>query len=256
LGNAIYNKFNRGEVSDLALARDDVTKVNNSAAHIENFLPLRLGSMQYRPGTGYLGTQDGEVYFLPFTRSIDDQALLEFTNNQLKIWVDDEPINYPEDTTSITALTSWTPDTATTGGATINGSSWDIVLQEVGVDAGDAGYIYDTTTVTASETHVFKIEISEAPVTVHLGDEGAIYSDNIYKGELKPGVHYLSVTPSTTDMDVTISADKEYIAKVDSVSIVSDTDLELPTPVTKIESVSPLTAVNKSDTSCPAEASL
>jgi len=48
------NKFNRGEVDSLAIARDDVVKVNNSAEEMTNFMPIRLGPMMYRPGMEYL----------------------------------------------------------------------------------------------------------------------------------------------------------------------------------------------------------
>ena len=86
---SVYNKFNRGEVDEDALARDDVTKISNSCELMENFLPLRLGPMMYRPGIENLAGVAGEAYLVEFIASTSDVAILEFSNNYLQIWIDD-----------------------------------------------------------------------------------------------------------------------------------------------------------------------
>jgi len=48
------NKFNRGEVNEKVMARDDMEPIKDAAALMENWVPQRLGPMQYRPGTEYL----------------------------------------------------------------------------------------------------------------------------------------------------------------------------------------------------------
>jgi 6-phosphogluconolactonase (cycloisomerase 2 family) len=84
--------FNRGQVSPLALTRTDIERVELSAEEQTNFVPRVLGSMMLRPGWQYLGTtlSSNPAYFVPFIKSTDDTALLEFTNESLRVWVDDE----------------------------------------------------------------------------------------------------------------------------------------------------------------------
>lgn len=83
--------FNRGRVSPLALARTDIERVELSAEEQTNFVPRVLGSMMLRPGWKYLGSTlgDNRAYHVEFIKSTDDTALLEFTNESLRVYVDD-----------------------------------------------------------------------------------------------------------------------------------------------------------------------
>ena len=51
----LFNTFNRGEIDEKSMARDEVDRVHEGSSLMENFVPQRLGPMQYRAGTEYLG---------------------------------------------------------------------------------------------------------------------------------------------------------------------------------------------------------
>lgn len=73
----VYNKFNRGVIDTLALSRDDVTRVNNSAELMENFIPHRLGPAQFRQGIAHIDELASvNSRFVSFFSSLDSTALL------------------------------------------------------------------------------------------------------------------------------------------------------------------------------------
>jgi len=214
ISSTVYNKFNRGEVDPLALARDDVEKINNSCELMENFIPLRLGAMVYRPGTESIGEVAGESYFAEFIASTSDVALLEFSNNLLRIWVDDTLL-------SSTAVSTQVPDSSFTGGpspwtdgsgagstATISGGYGNLTGS-----GNTSGQLWQTisSTDTGSE-HTVNITIEQAPVLVKIGTSGQ-NSDEIFSGTLFPGVHSLVFTPAS-NVTFTLSNSLKYVAKV------------------------------------------
>jgi len=87
--------FNRGRVSPLALSRTDIERVELSAEEQTNFVPRVLGSMMLRPGWKYLGSTlgDNRAYHVEFIKSTDDTALLEFSNESLRVYVDDDIVS-------------------------------------------------------------------------------------------------------------------------------------------------------------------
>ena len=118
MGRAVVNKFNRGEISTLALARDDVDKVTNTCELMDNFMPLRLGPMRYRPGLEYIGATDNPTAsqaraLIPLTRSTGDSIMLEFAGSIMRPLVDGLPLAVSADTTALlneeftTNITSW-----------------------------------------------------------------------------------------------------------------------------------------------------
>ena len=54
--NTALVAFNRGRVSQLALARTDIKRIALSAETMTNWVPRVLGSMSLRAGLGYLGS--------------------------------------------------------------------------------------------------------------------------------------------------------------------------------------------------------
>jgi WD40 repeat protein len=86
--------FNRGRVSQLALSRTDIERVELSAEEQTNFVPRVLGSMMLRPGLEYIdSTKDNaEAFHIPFVKSTDDTAIIELTDNLLRVRVDEDVI--------------------------------------------------------------------------------------------------------------------------------------------------------------------
>lgn len=81
--------FNRGVVSDLAENRADVKRVGMSAEVQMNCMPRVMGPMSLRPGLEYIGeiaTPDGVIRMIPFIFSNTDRALIEVTDEQIRVW--------------------------------------------------------------------------------------------------------------------------------------------------------------------------
>ena len=231
---SVYNKFNRGEVDDNAVARDDVKKVNNSAKLITNFLPMRLGPMIYRPGTEYLGATADVAYFVPFIKSITDIAALEFTSSLLRIWISDELITRAAVTSAVTNgtfdanITSWT-DASGVGSTTAWKTGGYLSLKGA---ATTSAVSYQTITTQTGAEHGLRIVVVQAPVVLKLGTGGAS-SDDIYSGTLLPGTHSLAFTPSA-NVTITFVNSAEYETLVDSVEFEGAGILTLPTSVTTL----------------------
>jgi len=200
----IVNKFNRGEIGEKAFARDDVQKVNNSAALMENFMPERLGVMGYRPGTTYLGATAAATYCVPFVSATDDTAILEFSSGQVRFWVDDALVTRTAVTTTITNdsftsnITGWT-DNSGAGSSTGWVSGGYASLTGTG---GTKAELYQIITSTEHDAeHGLRININFGECVVKIGTSGA-GSSNIYEGTLERGIHSLSFTP-TSDFTIT-----------------------------------------------------
>lgn len=95
--------FNRGKISRLGLGRVDVERAELTAETQTNWMPRVLGSMMLRPGWKYLGStlSDSQAFLVPFVKSTDDTAFLEFTNESVRIWEDDAPVERVDVDTSI-----------------------------------------------------------------------------------------------------------------------------------------------------------
>src|SRR5581483_8537472 len=114
--NVALLAFKRCQLSPLALARVDVKHVGLSAATQTNWMPRTLGSMMLRPGTGYIATtlNGAQAIYLPFIFNNSDTALLEITNNAMRVLVDETPLTRVQVGTNITNasfsgdLSGWT----------------------------------------------------------------------------------------------------------------------------------------------------
>lgn len=228
------NKFNRGEIDPKALMRIDVDKIASTGSTVTNWMPLRLGPMMYRPGFEHLSSVSGPAYFLPFIAATDDVAQLEFTDELLRIWVDDEPISRPAVTTAITNgeftanITGWTDDSSGSGA-----SSWGTIagvgaLKLVG-DGADNGAAYQTvSTVETGTEHAIRIKIINAPVEIRIGT--TVGASDIYSGSLSPGIHSLAFTPAG-NFTVYFANREKYSAFVDYATIESSGIVEIATPI-------------------------
>ena len=227
------NKFNRGEVDQLALARDDVTKVNHSGRLMCNFMPMRLGPMTYRPGTEYLGAVAAEAYLVPFVAATDDTAILEFSNNSLQIWVSDALIARTSVTTNIangaftSHLLSWTADDGS-GATSSHDAGGYMSLVGSGVNAAKRYQTIHTT--DTGSAHGMRVVIADAPVKVQVGTSGN-GSYDLVNETLKPGTHCLKFTPGS-NITITFSNTSNIEALVDSVAFDGAGTLTLPTSIT------------------------
>lgn len=90
--NVARLNFNRGRVSRKALSRTDIERVELSAEIQTNYVPRILGSMMVRPGLEYIDTtlNNAEAWHIPFVKSTDDTALVEFTDLAVRFRHDED----------------------------------------------------------------------------------------------------------------------------------------------------------------------
>lgn len=112
-GNFPFLSFNRGLISPKALARVDLDRTRLSAEIMTNWLAKTQGAMTLRPGTKWLGStlNDTGAEFVEFVASTDDVALIELTNEKMRVWTGDDAHSLallsriPNSTTSTLSLT-------------------------------------------------------------------------------------------------------------------------------------------------------
>lgn len=231
---SVVNKFNRGEVDQLLIAREDVSKVNDSADLMENFMPLRTGPMQYRPGFGNLGAASSGSMMIPFVRSISDKAIIELTDSLMYVWVDDARLQVNGVTSTVlnsdfsTNINNWTDASGTDSVAT-----WGSSAAKLTGTGTTSAVLYQTITNTDhGEEHTLRIVVKRAPVYVELGTSG-VRSDDIYSGWLGVGDHMLTFdADASNDTTISLSNNKEYSCLVDQVAFLGPGDFGLVTDIT------------------------
>jgi len=231
--NVAIMAFNSGALSIEALSRVDLERVPFSLEEMTNWLPRVIGSKTIRPGTKYLGSvkNDDTGINIPFVKDATDTALLELTDNLLRVRVNDLLVTRGSVSTAVSngdfsSLTNWTD--ADDGGATSDLSSGQLRLlgtgnasarrvQQVTVGGGDTG-----------DVHALRIVVTRGPVMFKVGSttQGQEY---IKETELRTGVHSLTLTPSG-DFYITVSSSAPVYRFVDSITVEASGVMELPTP--------------------------
>lgn len=235
----VVSKFNRGEVDQRALARDDVKRINNSASSMVNFIPSRLGNMIYRPGTEHIAELDfsSPHRTVDMVFSVGDTATLDFHDDQLEFIVNDTQVAAATVTSafangSFTAnIISWTD--ASTGSAT---TAWydygtgDGALSLTG-DGTSNAVSYQTIGATdTGEEHSMRVIVERAPVVIKMGTSG-VSSFDLFTGTLKPGEHILTFTPAS-NITVTFENSKKYRALINNISFdTAGSNLAITTPL-------------------------
>lgn len=226
--------FNRGIISDKALARVDIDRTALSAETQTNYVPRVLGSMMLRPGWEYIATQNGNktARFVPFVFATDDTAYIELTDSSMRVYVDDVPVTRASVTSAIangtfdTDIVSWTDadegtaaSTWATGGyLNLLGTGFDaaIVRQLVSVPGGEENI-----------KHGLRVTIERGPVEILVGSTSG--GSEYFSETLGTGVHSLAFTP-TRDFYIQFQSTLSYSVQVDSVEVESSGIQDLPTP--------------------------
>lgn len=166
--------FNRGVVSKRAQARVDLDRIGMSADQQTNWRPETLGPMALRVGTGYL-LNSGSNYprYLPFVFAEDDTALVEMTDGEVKIVVDDARLTLANVVAAVTNgdmdpdLTGWTD--ADDAGAT----------SEYDADAGALVALSDRTVYDVGDgaTAKYKVDADGNVYTQRLVLDAATYQE-------------------------------------------------------------------------------
>ena len=86
---AIMSSFNAGELTPRLFGRTDIRKYYSGCRELENFFVRPLGPVQKRPGTYYIATAAGEGRLIDFQHSIENTYVLEFTEENIRFFVDE-----------------------------------------------------------------------------------------------------------------------------------------------------------------------
>lgn len=228
--------FNRGLVSPLALARVDLKRLELSAETSRNWLPRVLGSMSIRTGTKYLQPTRSSLrnFDIPFVFSTNDKAILELTDQSMRVLVDDVVISRPSVSSAITnslftsSLTGWT-DADETGAV----SEW--VAGAMKMRGGNQGTTfarrYQTVSVTGASIgveHALRIVIGRGPVIVKVGSALGL-DDFISETTLGAGSHSLAFTPSG-NFTVEFRSANRFPVLVNSCGLEAAGEMVLPAP--------------------------
>lgn len=233
--NAPLLAFNRGEVSKIALARVDLSKMQLSAECQLNWEPRVLGPMMLRPGLEFVGEILGDAPSkqIPFIFAKTDTALMEITAGVLRPRVAEQLVTRPAVATLISDPTfvgggSWdTSDTTSGASVTIGGGSCSLIAAPVGSLARVKQNI-SVATADFGKEHGIRLVVTNGPVTVRAGSDDGL-SDLIQQTDLDTGTHALACTPST-DIFLQIESTDAWAKMITSVAIDLAGTLQIPAP--------------------------
>lgn len=226
--------FNRGLISKLGLARTDIERTRLSASVKKNWMPRVLGSMMLRPGWEYKSATYNNSFAVhfPFIYSATDMAVLEMTNQKMRIRVNEQVINRPAVATAVSngdfaSAANWTDIDDAGATSTITGGNLELVgtrysaagrRQQISVAGGDQNV-----------EHALRIVVERGPVTFRCGSTsgGAEY---IRETTLGTGVHSLAFTPTGANVYIQFTATGASKKIVDSVQFEAAGNIEIPTP--------------------------
>jgi len=90
----ILNSFSAGELSELLLAREDLSKYHSGCSVMENMIPLPQGGAQKRPGTVYVAESKNntKIRLLPFEYSTEQSYIIELGNQYARFYTNNAVI--------------------------------------------------------------------------------------------------------------------------------------------------------------------
>lgn len=230
---SVAHAFNAGEVDVDNLARIDLDRMRLAAEKQENIIGTIAGKGFLRPGTTYLGQVSGRVMLKEFVYSADDSALLEFSNEELRVYVEDELVTRPSVSTQLTnpffesTLTGWTDISTTGASATVSSGRLNLNCSATGATAG----VRQQVTVASGDQgveHTLRVLITRGPVSFMVGSTSG-GDEYISLTQLDDGTHYLAFTPSG-NFYVQMQSDSEANKLVQSVAVAGAGVMTLPTP--------------------------
>lgn len=231
--------FNRGLVSKYALARVDLSHLRLAAETMTNWMPTVLGPMMLRPGLQYVGqvNDDLATKLIPFVFSTTDTAILEFTNNAMRVWnvsgdtetlVTRASVSTTVTNGDFTSATGWT-ETETGSGADVAINSGKLTMESPAI--GGLAQAKRSVTVSGGDQgteHAFRIVVDRGPVVFRCGSTDGD-DDVVAETTLDTGTHSLAFTPSVGTIYIQLETRTAQQKIVDSITVEGSGVLELPT---------------------------
>lgn len=234
--NTALYAFNRGLTSPLALARTDMEKSALLVEQMENWEPRVLGAMSVRPGTTRLvdvAYADADVKIIPFIYSINDTALLQLTNYQMRVVVNDSHVQDDPATWNTLSLlnpgfatsANWT-DTSEAGASSNVGGG---VCQLTGTGT-NYGAVVQSVTVVSGKNYRITLTVGVGECSIRVGSTSGA-EDYMAETFLYRGNHYLTFTPTSTTCYVWLGSRENYTSLVYYAGGVSTGTLTLAAPL-------------------------
>lgn len=230
--NTYFHAFNAGVHDPSALVRTDLERMRLAAERQTNLLCKATGPAFLRPGTQFLTSTSGddEAWFKEFVFGVSDAALMEFTNQRLRVMVNDAIISRPSVSSTVTngdfsSATGW--NTTGTGGGTATISGGILTLNGTNIE-GVAKCTRSVSTSDPGVEHALRIVVDRGPVFFRCGSTSG-GDDYIAETSLPTGEHSLAFTPAGT-YHVYFYSKERVNRRVDSIQVESAGVMELPTP--------------------------
>lgn len=204
-GNFDLVAFNRGLISNSALARVDVARTRLSANVMTNWMPKTVGPMFLRTGLQYLlrSRNDERARHIEFIRSTNQSAILEVSDGAIRPLVSEAPVvrnavasaisngNFASSTNWTSTLLGGATSTFTGVGLTLNGNSRGgevEVEQDVSVSTDDQSVV-----------NGLRIEVARGPVQFRIGTATGL-DDVIAERTLRTGSHSFGFVPGAANI--------------------------------------------------------
>lgn len=224
--------FNVGVHDTTALARIDLERMRLAAEIQTNLMCKAVGPGFMRPGMEHLTSTFGnaEARLKEFIFGVSDAALMEFTDQNFRVLVNDAVITRPAVSSTVingdfSSATGW--DTTSIGGgqATITGGT--LTLNAINVESvAQCGRFVATS--SAGIEHALRIIVLRGPVIFRCGT--AVGGDDYISEALLPtGVHSLSFVPAG-NFYVQFSSKDHLNRIVDSIQVEAAGQMVLPSP--------------------------
>ncbi|MBZ9873077.1 hypothetical protein LB542_19710 [Mesorhizobium sp. BR1-1-9] len=197
-----------------------------------NLIPLTSGPAFMRPGLEYISTTaSNDICRLKeFVFGATDAAVMEFTDQLMRVKVDDVLVTRPAVTAAITSgtfssSTGWTL-TATSGATSaVSGGFLNLTALARGSKASAA----QTVTVNQIGTeHALRIVVERGPVTLRVGSTSG-GDEYISETALRTGTHSLAFTPTGASFFLLFQSELPQLKRLDSVTVEAAGIMTLPT---------------------------
>ena len=90
----LQNNFTGGELSPLLRSRTDLNKYASSVQALTNFIPLPQGPVRFRNGFSFCGTARGVSRLVPFIFNTQQNYILEFGNEYIRVYKNGGLVTY------------------------------------------------------------------------------------------------------------------------------------------------------------------
>lgn len=233
--NAPLYSLNGGEVSDEALGRLDLERMQFAGSEYINALPKVVGPMGLRSGLEYLvDIPFGNSEMLEYNYSGGALFVPIVSDGEIRIFKDDAFITRADVDTEITSgsfvdFTGWTD--ASSGTASADASGNLLRLEGGPFDRASAKQTVSVVLADRGVEHGLRINVEHGPLYVTLGSTAGD-DDLISAAVLEDGDHSIAFTPTTANVYLELYTENNRRVRVKSCKIDTAGVLVLESPYT------------------------